>query len=203
MGRSKGRSKGELLTRRGSGQRRSPNKRVMPICKGTSHPARFTEQGSKMNPNGDDNHPQREDFLNLNNPAARRPEDAPPNAYGPIHNGFGRTLPDGEFTPLGGGREKPLRIGSVIAFVEGLGMSKFKEPLLKKRSSSLKEVNERAYKISGSSKPRRGRREDTESVPWRRPAADPRSKAAEHPGQDLCNDPSQVGRPEVEVINNL
>ncbi|GAA0177834.1 hypothetical protein LIER_29758 [Lithospermum erythrorhizon] len=34
----------------------------------------------------------------------------------------------------------------VIAFIEGLRMSNFKESLLKKRHVSLKKVNERAYK---------------------------------------------------------
>ncbi|GAA0143955.1 hypothetical protein LIER_04519 [Lithospermum erythrorhizon] len=48
-----------------------------------------------MNPNGDDNHPHEDDAFNLNNPAAQRTEDAPPNAHRPIGVGFGRTVHEG------------------------------------------------------------------------------------------------------------
>ncbi|GAA0153152.1 hypothetical protein LIER_11464 [Lithospermum erythrorhizon] len=44
-----------------------------------------------MNSNGNDNRPQGDDALNLNNPAAGRNEDAPPNPKEPVHIRSGRT----------------------------------------------------------------------------------------------------------------
>ncbi|GAA0139004.1 hypothetical protein LIER_35016 [Lithospermum erythrorhizon] len=52
-----------------------------------------------MNSIGDDNHPQEDDALNLNDPADQRPKDTPPNAQEPICIGSGITLPKGGSSP--------------------------------------------------------------------------------------------------------
>ncbi|GAA0147525.1 hypothetical protein LIER_42960 [Lithospermum erythrorhizon] len=58
-----------------------------------------------MNLNGNNDHLQENDALNLNNPAFRQPEDAPQNVPRPINIRSGRTLPDrGKFTLFGDGR---------------------------------------------------------------------------------------------------
>ncbi|GAA0174034.1 hypothetical protein LIER_41648 [Lithospermum erythrorhizon] len=122
-----------------------------------------------MNSSGNDNHPHEDDVLNLNNLVAGRNEDAPLNPQGPIHIGtyVGRVWQDKndyslmtirqrkneaisffqdrfqtEFNLVPGANQKI----EVIAFIEGLRMSKFKESLMKKNTSSLEEVNERANK---------------------------------------------------------
>ncbi|GAA0152183.1 hypothetical protein LIER_10726 [Lithospermum erythrorhizon] len=128
-----------------------------------------------MNPNEDNDHPQGSDGINLNNPTDKQPEDAPPNAQGPIPTGvigqLNEQFPhlmvetpavssfvqeDWEETyththPVPNGIQFNLVPGAnqkiaVIDFIEGLRMRRFKESLLKKRPSSLEEVNERAYK---------------------------------------------------------
>ncbi|GAA0139445.1 hypothetical protein LIER_00984 [Lithospermum erythrorhizon] len=47
-----------------------------------------------MNSNGNDDHPQRNNALNLNDPAAGRNEDAPPKDQEPINIWSGRTPPE-------------------------------------------------------------------------------------------------------------
>ncbi|GAA0166417.1 hypothetical protein LIER_21573 [Lithospermum erythrorhizon] len=49
-----------------------------------------------MNPNGDNDHPQGNDALNLNNPADRHPENTQPNTQGLVNLGSGRTIPEGQ-----------------------------------------------------------------------------------------------------------
>ncbi|GAA0171956.1 hypothetical protein LIER_25876 [Lithospermum erythrorhizon] len=74
--------------RLGSPRDDPPNKRIPRV-------QRAKPSNSKINPNREDNHPQGDNALNLNNPAAQRPEDAPPGMAGLIHIGSRRTLPKG------------------------------------------------------------------------------------------------------------
>ncbi|GAA0141157.1 hypothetical protein LIER_35342 [Lithospermum erythrorhizon] len=111
-----------------------------------------------MYSNGYHDRPQGDDALNLKNLATGRQEDAPPNVQGPI-----------DIVLLS--RRTPPEVGAdqriaVIAFIEGLRMSKFKESLMKKKQIWIEDSEKRPEKGRGKRPMEEARRRSPEPKSW-------------------------------------